>query len=67
VGETAAALGIEQVVAVGTRARLYGGEWFATVEEARDALPSLVRPGDVVLVKASRSMGLEALVEALAQ
>ncbi len=65
VGEAAAGLGIEQVVAVGPRSRRYGGDWFATVEEARDALPGLLRPGDVVLVKASRSMGLEALVEAL--
>jgi UDP-N-acetylmuramoyl-tripeptide--D-alanyl-D-alanine ligase len=64
VGETAAALGVEQVVAVGPSARLYGGQWFATVDEARAALPELVRPGDVVLVKASRSMGLEELVEA---
>jgi UDP-N-acetylmuramoyl-tripeptide--D-alanyl-D-alanine ligase len=64
VGQTAAELGIEQVVAVGPRARLYGGDWFATVGEAREALPELVRPGDVVLVKASRSMGLEELVEA---
>jgi UDP-N-acetylmuramoyl-tripeptide--D-alanyl-D-alanine ligase len=64
VGETAAALGVEQLVGVGPRARLYGGTWFATVEEAREALPELVAPGDVVLVKASRSMGLEELVEA---
>jgi UDP-N-acetylmuramoyl-tripeptide--D-alanyl-D-alanine ligase len=64
VGQTVAELGIEQVIAVGPRARLYGGDWFATVAEAREALPELVRPGDVVLVKASRSMGLEELVEA---
>ena len=64
VGETAAALGVEQLVAVGERARLYGGIWFGTVAEAREALPGLVSPGDVVLVKASRSMGLEELVEA---
>ena len=63
VGDMAAALGIEQLISVGPRARLYGGLWFATVEEARAALPGLVEPGDVVLVKASRSMGLEELVE----
>jgi UDP-N-acetylmuramoyl-tripeptide--D-alanyl-D-alanine ligase len=63
VGETASALGVEQLVAVGTRARLYGGTWFATVAEAREALPELVGEGDVVLIKASRSMGLEELVE----
>ena len=64
VGEVAAALGVEQIVGIGPRARLYGGAWYETVGEARDALPELVRPGDVVLVKASRSMGLEELVEA---
>jgi UDP-N-acetylmuramyl pentapeptide synthase len=42
---------------------MYGGDWFATVEDARGALPGLIRPEDVVLVKASRSMGLEELIE----
>jgi UDP-N-acetylmuramyl pentapeptide synthase len=36
------------------------------VAEAREALSGLIEPGDAVLVKASRSMGLEALVEAIA-
>lgn len=66
VGEVAAGLGIEQIVAVGPRARVYGGSWFSTVAEARQALAGLIEPGDAVLVKASRSMGLEALVEAIA-
>ncbi|MDX6522139.1 MAG: hypothetical protein QOF08_2744, partial [Gaiellales bacterium] len=48
-------------------ARGYGGLWFATVDEALAALPELVRPDDAVLVKASRSMGLEAVVEAIAR
>jgi UDP-N-acetylmuramoyl-tripeptide--D-alanyl-D-alanine ligase len=65
VGAAAAELGIDEIVAVGQRARLYGGHWFATVDEARAALGELIEPGDVVLVKASRSMGLEALVEAI--
>lgn len=58
-------LGIQQVVAVGPLSKAYGGAWFATVDDAVDALPAIVRPGDAVLVKASRSMGLEAVVEAL--
>ena len=58
-------LGIERVVAVGPLSQAYGGDWFATVDDAVDALPQLVQPGDAVLVKASRSMGLEAVVEAL--
>jgi UDP-N-acetylmuramoyl-tripeptide--D-alanyl-D-alanine ligase len=66
VGEVAARLGIERIVAVGPRARAYGGSWFGTVAEAREALSGLIEPGDAVLVKASRSMGLEALVEAIA-
>jgi UDP-N-acetylmuramoyl-tripeptide--D-alanyl-D-alanine ligase len=38
----------------------------ATAEEAVAALEELVRPGDCVLVKASRSVRLEAVAEALA-
>jgi len=39
---------------------------FATAPEAALALPSLVEPGDAVLVKASRGVHLEAAVDALA-
>ena len=59
-------LGIELVVAVGELARGFGGYWFATRDEAVDAIGELLAPGDVVLVKGSRSMGLEAVVEAVA-
>ena len=38
---------------------------FATAADAAEALPDLVRPGDAVLVKASRAVKLEAAVEAL--
>ena len=38
---------------------------FAATGDAAAALPDLVRPGDAVLVKASRGMRLEAVVEAL--
>ncbi len=62
------ASGIDLVVGVGELARLYldgaGGAWFADVDAAADALPSLLKPGDVVLLKASRSAGLERLLEA---
>jgi UDP-N-acetylmuramoyl-tripeptide--D-alanyl-D-alanine ligase len=75
-GETAAAyhaavareladLGIDQVVAIGPLSRAYGGTWYATLAEALEAVPAAIRPGDAVLVKASRSMGLEAVVEAV--
>jgi UDP-N-acetylmuramoyl-tripeptide--D-alanyl-D-alanine ligase len=61
----ARASGIDLVVGVGELARLYrGGAWFADVDAAADALPALLQPGDVVLLKASRSVGLERLLEA---
>jgi len=66
VGRLAGELGIELVIAVGELARAYGGAWFATRDEAVDAIGELLAPGDVVLVKGSRSMGLEAVVEAVA-
>jgi UDP-N-acetylmuramoyl-tripeptide--D-alanyl-D-alanine ligase len=62
------ATGIDLVVGVGELARLYldGPEsaWFADVDAAADALPGLLQPGDVVLLKASRNVGLERLLEA---
>jgi UDP-N-acetylmuramoyl-tripeptide--D-alanyl-D-alanine ligase len=64
VGALAAELGLE-VVAIGPLARAYGGRWFPGRDAALEALPGLLAPGDAVLVKGSRAMGLEALVEAL--
>ena len=66
VGTLADELGIELVVAVGELARGYGGSWFATRDQAVGAIGELLALGDVVLVKGSRSMGLEAVVEAVA-
>ena len=37
----------------------------ATAAEAADTLAALLRPGDVVLVKGSRAVGLEAVAEKL--
>jgi UDP-N-acetylmuramoyl-tripeptide--D-alanyl-D-alanine ligase len=65
VGELLAELGIEQVIAVGELARAYGGDWVATASDAADKLRGELRPGDVVLVKGSRSVGLEAVAENL--
>ena len=42
-------------------------ERVASVEEATERLRELVRPGDVVLVKASNSVGLAKLVESMAK
>jgi UDP-N-acetylmuramoyl-tripeptide--D-alanyl-D-alanine ligase len=70
VGEAAAALGIDELLAVGELARGYldagaPGRWVANVHEAVRVLDDVVRPGDAVLVKASRAIGLEAVAAAL--
>jgi UDP-N-acetylmuramoyl-tripeptide--D-alanyl-D-alanine ligase len=61
------ASGIDLVVGVGEMARLYlekvESAWFADVDAAAEGLPGLLLPGDVVLLKASRSVGLERLLE----
>ena len=65
VGERAAELGIDVLVVVGEGARQYAegfpGETRAvsTPEEAGALLGEVARPGDRVLVKGSRSVGLE--------
>lgn len=73
VGEAAAAAGIDLVVAVGERAAGYAAGadgvasvHIATVEEAVEAIPGLIEPGDVVLLKGSRSMALERIGAVLA-
>ena len=65
IGREAAELGVDVVVAVGPLSRAYGGEWFADAAAAAAGVPGLLEPGDAVLVKGSRSAGLEAVVEAL--
>jgi UDP-N-acetylmuramoyl-tripeptide--D-alanyl-D-alanine ligase len=57
---------VDVVVGVGELARHYRpDEWVATAEEAVERARGLVRPGDAVLVKGSRSVGLEVVAEAL--
>ena len=65
VGELVESLGIDVVLAVGELAHGYGGIHVSTVEEAVEKARELVEPGDVVLVKASRAVGLEVVAEAL--
>src|SRR2546429_2371845 len=70
VGEAAAELGVDELLAVGELARgfLEGGVPGRSVPNVHEALRELhevVRPGDAVLVKASRAMGLEAIAQAL--
>jgi UDP-N-acetylmuramoyl-tripeptide--D-alanyl-D-alanine ligase len=68
VGEAAAEAGVAELIAVGQLARAYGdsARWYATAAEAADAVGELVRPRDVVLVKGSRAVGLEAVAAKLA-
>jgi len=75
VGGAAAALDVDTIVAVGPlawhmaeAARASGHRrvlHFASKEDALGALPDIIGASDVVLVKASRGMALEAIVHAL--
>ena len=71
IGGRAAATGVDLLVTVGPRAAAmsegYAGE-VRSVEDAAEAatvVPKLLRPGDVVLVKGSRGVGLELVCRAL--
>jgi UDP-N-acetylmuramoyl-tripeptide--D-alanyl-D-alanine ligase len=70
-GEVAAEAGVDVLVTVGPRAVVmldaFDGESYA-VADAREAAAlagELLEPGDVMLVKASRGVGLEVVAEAL--
>ena len=75
VGRRAAELGLDQLFAVGTRAAemaasarragLRNVVEFLDVEDAAQAVNDFARPGDAVLVKASRAMRLERITETL--
>ena len=66
VGEHARAHGIELVIGVGEPARDYApDELVGDPEEAAELLAARLQPGDAVLVKGSRSAGLEAVAESL--
>jgi UDP-N-acetylmuramoyl-tripeptide--D-alanyl-D-alanine ligase len=66
IAELAAALGID-VVAVGELAQAYAAAlWAPDAASALAAARELVRPGDAVLVKASRAVALEGIAPELA-
>jgi UDP-N-acetylmuramoyl-tripeptide--D-alanyl-D-alanine ligase len=70
VGAAASELGVDELLAVGELARGYleggvPGRWVANVHDALRQVDDFVRPGDAVLVKASRAVGLEAVAAAL--
>jgi UDP-N-acetylmuramoyl-tripeptide--D-alanyl-D-alanine ligase len=74
VGAAASRAGVDVLLAVGPLARSYldGARgvpvtrWAPTVEQGLASLRQLLQPGDFVLVKGSRAMGLEAIGEAVA-
>jgi len=58
---------VDIVIGVGELARGYNPtHWAATAAEAVGLARELVRPGDAILVKGSRAVGLETVAEALA-
>ncbi|MBA2642676.1 MAG: UDP-N-acetylmuramoyl-tripeptide--D-alanyl-D-alanine ligase [Actinobacteria bacterium] len=66
IGELAVELEVE-VIGVGERARLYGPVlWAADDERAVSAARAFLQPGDAVLVKASRAVGLEGIAQEIA-
>jgi UDP-N-acetylmuramoyl-tripeptide--D-alanyl-D-alanine ligase len=72
VGAVAAEAGVDELIGVGPLAREYEAaangistHHAGTAAEAVDALAALLRPGDVVLVKGSRAVGLEAVAAKL--
>ena len=68
VGEHARGEGIDLLLGVGEPARDYGpDELVGDPAEAAELLAAQLEPGDAVLVKGSRSAGLEAVAETLAE
>jgi len=70
VGAHAKAAGVDLLVAVGPRAAHFADGYGEVValpdaQAAADTVPGLVQPGDTVLLKASRGVGLEVVARAL--
>ncbi len=67
IGKHARKRGVELIIGVGEMASEYEpDEQVADAEAAADALAAALRPGDAVLVKGSRAVGLERVAEKLA-
>ena len=68
VGEHARGEGVDMLIGVGESARGYDpDELVADPAEAAELLAAQLEPGDAILVKGSRSAGLEAVAETLAE
>jgi UDP-N-acetylmuramoyl-tripeptide--D-alanyl-D-alanine ligase len=66
VASHARAAGVDILVGVGAEAKAYEpDQWFATAEEAAVGLAEVLGDNDVVLIKGSRSVGLEAVADRL--
>ncbi|MBV8990974.1 MAG: UDP-N-acetylmuramoyl-tripeptide--D-alanyl-D-alanine ligase [Solirubrobacterales bacterium] len=73
IGRHASAVGVDVLVTVGRLAAAMAGDFdgevhlVANAADAASLLPDLLQPRDVVLVKASRGVGLELVCRALAE
>jgi UDP-N-acetylmuramoyl-tripeptide--D-alanyl-D-alanine ligase len=71
IGKFAADAGVDLVIGVGTLAKYlseaagFKGRYFKTKQGLIEALPQLIEQNDVILVKASRGMALDEVVEYL--
>jgi len=59
-------IGVDLLVSVGPRARVYGGRTAGGADEAIEVVRADLQPGDCVLVKGARALGLERVAVALA-
>ena len=59
-------VGVDLLVSVGERAHVYGGRTVADADEAIEVVRAELQPGDCVLVKGARALGLERVASALA-
>jgi UDP-N-acetylmuramoyl-tripeptide--D-alanyl-D-alanine ligase len=59
-------VGVELLISVGAQASVYGGLHVADADAAIALLRDEMKPGDVVLVKGARALGLERVAESLA-
>jgi len=60
-------IGVDSLISVGSDARIYGGRSVEDAEAAIALLRELLEPGDCVLVKGARVLGLERVAESLTQ
>jgi UDP-N-acetylmuramoyl-tripeptide--D-alanyl-D-alanine ligase len=59
-------IGVDVLISVGERARVYGGHFVTDADEAIALLREELKPGDCVLVKGARVLALERVADSLA-